>query len=358
MADRRVLILAEGRFSVIDAKTATCVIRYAPDDVVGILDSRTAGRTTDQILGFGPALPIVGTIEEGLALGPDTLLIGVAPRGGELPPAWRAVLARALEEGLTVASGLHTFLGDDPELQAIAGRTGARIVDLRRVPDDLPVASRKAAGVDATVVLTVGTDCNVGKMTAAMELTLAARRLGHRAVFAPTGQTGLFIDGKGLAVDRVIADFVAGAAERIVLENAPGQDLVFVEGQGSLLHPGYSGVTLALLHGSMPDAQILVHQPTRTRTLNDGIEIMPLPEWIALYERMAGYLKPAPVVGIALNGHDLDEAEARRWADRISGETGLPAVDPVKFSAEPLVEAIVARVGPGEVAAARAGEAG
>ncbi|MGH7558273.1 MAG: DUF1611 domain-containing protein [Gemmatimonadota bacterium] len=358
MADRRVLILAEGRFSVIDAKTATCVIRYAPDDVVGVLDSRTAGRTTDEILGFGPALPIVGTIEEGLALGPDTLLIGVAPRGGALPAAWRTVLARALEEGLTVASGLHTFLGEDPELRAIAGKTGAKIVDLRRVPDDLPVASRKAADVDAVVVLTVGTDCNVGKMTASMELTLAARRLGHRAVFAPTGQTGLFIDGKGLAVDRVIADFVAGAAERIVLENAPGQDLVFVEGQGSLLHPGYSGVTLALLHGSMPDAQILVHQPTRTRTLNDEIEIMPLPDWIALYERMAGYLKPAPVLGIALNGHDLDEVEARRWADRISEETGLPAVDPVRFGAEPLIEAIVAGVGPREAAAVKAGETG
>ena len=126
MADRRVLILAEGRFSPIDAKTATCVIRYVPDEVVGVLDSRTAGRTTDQVLGFGPALPIIGTIEEGLALGPDTLLIGVAPRGGALPPAWRAVVARALEAGLTVASGLHTFLGDDPEL---VGKHGAAFVE-------------------------------------------------------------------------------------------------------------------------------------------------------------------------------------------------------------------------------------
>ena len=226
------------------------------------------------------------------------------------------------------------------------------------MPDDLPVASRKAAQVEATVALTVGTDCNVGKMTAAMELTLAARRMGHRAVFAPTGQTGLFIDGKGLVVDRVIADFVAGAAERIVLENAPGQDLVFVEGQGSLLHPGYSGVTLSLLHGSQPDVQILVHQPTRTRTLNDEIEIMPLPEWIALYEQMAGYLKPAPVVGIAINGHDLDEASAGEWARRITAETGLPAIDPVKFGGEPLVEAILAAIGAGKAAAAGAARSG
>ncbi|HEY7471239.1 MAG TPA: DUF1611 domain-containing protein [Gemmatimonadota bacterium] len=339
--ERRILILAEGRFGVLDAKTAACVIRYAAEDVVGVLDSATAGRTTDQVLGFGPALPIVATLEEGLALGPDTFLIGVAPRGGRLPRAWRAMVARALEARLEVVSGLHEFLGDDPELAAVARRAGATIRDLRRVPDDLPVASRRAAAVDATVVLTVGTDCNVGKMTASVELAQAARRMGFAAAFAPTGQTGLFLGGKGMVVDRVIADFIAGAAETIVLDNAPGQDFVFVEGQGSLLHPGYSGVTLGLLHGSQPDAMVLVHQPTRRVTMNDEIEIMPLPDWVELHERMAGYLKPAPVVAVAINGYDLDETAARQWAARITEETGLPAVDPVKFGAEPLIEAIL-----------------
>ncbi len=343
MADaRRIAILAEGRFGVLDAKTAACVIRYRPEEVVAILDSVTAGGTADEVLGFGPRIPIVATLEEARTHDPDMLLIGVAPRGGALPAAWRALLLAALDAGLDVVSGLHTFLGDDPELAAAAERSGATITDLRRVPDDLPVASRRADSVDATVVLTVGTDCNVGKMTASMELTLAARRMGLRAAFAPTGQTGLFLGGKGIVVDRVIADFVAGAAERIVLENAPGQDFVFVEGQGSLLHPGYSGVTLGLLHGSMPDAMILVHQPTRRRTLNDEIEIMPLPDWIELHERIAAYLKPAAVVGIAINGWDLDGAGARDWAERITADTGLPAVDPVKFGAEALVEAILA----------------
>lgn len=345
MADRRVLILAEGRFGVLDAKTATCVIRYAPDDVVGVVDSQTSDRTTDEVLGFGPPIPIVGTIEAGLDLEPDTLLIGVAPRGGMLPEAWRQGIVCALEAGLTVASGLHTFLADDPELAAVAARSGAEIVDLRRVPDDLPVASRKADAVDASVVLTVGTDCNVGKMTASMELTLAARRRGYAAVFAPTGQTGLFLDGKGLVIDRVIADFIAGAAEKIVLDNAPGNDFVFVEGQGAITHPGYSGVTLGLLHGSMPDAQILVHQPTRRLSLNDEIEIPPLGEWIDLYERLAGVLKPAPVAGIAINGWDLSEDAARDWGRRIEAETGLPAVDPVKFGAEPLVDALAEHAG-------------
>ncbi|HET6362862.1 MAG TPA: DUF1611 domain-containing protein [Gemmatimonadota bacterium] len=342
MADRKILILAEGRFGVLDSKTATCVIRYAPDEVVGVLDSKTAGGTSDRVLGFGPALPIVATLDEGLELGPDTFLIGVAPRGGRLPAAWREMVKSALEAGLEVVSGLHTFLGDDQELAAVAARSGARITDLRRVPDDLPVASRKAAAVDATVVLTVGTDCNVGKMTASVELAAAARRMGFATAFAPTGQTGLFLGGKGLVVDRVIADFIAGAAETIVLDNAPDQDFVFVEGQGSLLHPGYSGVTLGLIHGSQPDAMILVHQPTRLCTMNDEIEIMPLPDWVELHERMAGYLKPARVVGVAINGYDLDESAARDWAERITAETGLPAVDPVKFGAEPLIEAILA----------------
>jgi uncharacterized NAD-dependent epimerase/dehydratase family protein len=342
MADRRILILAEGRFGVLDAKTATCVIRYAPDEVVGVLDSVTAGGTTDEVLGFGPPLPIVATLQEGMTLGPDTFLIGVAPRGGRLPEAWRAMVKGAREAGLEGGSGLHTFLGDDPELAAVAARSGASIQDLRRVPSDLPVASRKAASVDALVVLTVGTDCNVGKMTASVELAAAARRMGFAAAFAPTGQTGLFLGGKGLVVDRVIADFIAGAAETIVLDNAPGQDFVFVEGQGSLLHPGYSGVTLGLIHGCQPDAMVLVHQPTRVRTLNDEIEIMPLPDWIDLHERMAGYLKPAPVVGVAINGYDLDDSMAREWAERITADTGLPAVDPVKFGAEPLIEAILA----------------
>ena len=342
---KRIAILAEGRFSVLDAKTAACVIRYRPDEVVAVLDSVTAGGTADRVLGFGPPIPIVASLEEALAFSPDTLLIGVAPRGGALPAAWRDLIERALDARLDVVSGLHTFLGDDPALAERARASGAAITDLRRVPADLPVASRKAAEVDATVVLTVGTDCNVGKMTASMELTLAARRLGLRAAFAPTGQTGLFLGGSGIVVDRVIADFVAGAAERIVLDNAPGNDLVFVEGQGSLLHPGYSGVTLGLLHGSMPDALILVHQPTRLRTLNDEIEIMPLADWIELHERMAAYLKPAPVVGVAVNGYDLTDSEARAWGERITAETGLPAVDPVKFGAEPLVEAILAAAG-------------
>jgi uncharacterized NAD-dependent epimerase/dehydratase family protein len=345
---RRILILAEGRFSVLDAKTATCVVRYRGDEVVAVLDSVNAGRDCAEVIGVGRGIPVVATLAEGLALEPDTLLIGVAPRGGRLPDAWRVMTLEALARGLEVVSGLHTFLSDDPELARAAAAGGGRIWDVRRVPDDLPVASRLADRVTATVALTVGSDCNVGKMTAAMELTLAARRRGTRAVFAPTGQTGLFIGGWGIVVDRVIADFIAGAAEQIVLQNAPEADLVIVEGQGSIYHPGYSGVTLGLLHGSMPDALVLVHQPTRDRTLNDEIPVPPLPELIRTYEAAAALLKPAPVVAIALNCYDVDDRAARDFGRRIEAETGLPAVDPVKFGADALLEPLLAiRKAPG-----------
>ncbi|MBA2564565.1 MAG: DUF1611 domain-containing protein [Gemmatimonadetes bacterium] len=336
------LILADGRFSVLDAKTATCVIRYRGEEVVAVLDRQTAGRTAGEVVGVGGSIPVVGTLDEGLALAPDMLLVGVAPRGGRLPEAWREMILGALARGLEVVSGLHTFIGDDAELAQAAAAGGGTIRDLRRVPDDLPVASGLAADVGATVVLTVGSDCNVGKMTAAMEVVLAARRRGRRAAFAPTGQTGLLLGGWGLAVDRVIADFVAGAAERIVLRNAPGAELVVVEGQGSIFHPGYSGVTLGLLHGSMPDALILVHQPTRERSLNDGVPIPRLPELVRAYEALAAPLKPARVVAIAINGYDLADAAARDWARRAEDETGLPAVDPVRFGAEALLEPLVA----------------
>ncbi len=339
---RRILILAEGRFSVLDAKTATCVLRYRGGEVVAVLDSVNAGRDCAEVIGVGRGIPVVGTLAEGLARGPDTLLIGVAPRGGRLPAPWRAMLLEALGRGLEVVSGLHTFLADDPELAAAAAAGGEAIWDVRRVPDDLPVASRVADRVPATVALTVGSDCNVGKMTAAMELVLAARGRGRKAVFAPTGQTGLFIGGWGIVVDRVIADFIGGAAEQIVLRNAPGADLIVVEGQGSIHHPGYSGVTLGLLHGSMPDALVLVHQPTRTGTLNDEIPIPPLRDLIRTYEAAAALLKPAPVVAIALNCYDVDDRAAREFGRRIEAETGLPAVDPVKFGADRLLEPLLA----------------
>jgi len=341
----RFLIVADGDFSPMTSKTANSVIRYLPERVVGVLDRGQAGLTVQDALGFGGALPIVGSMREGLALGPTAILIGIAPQGGRMPEEWRAWLAEALDHGCDLWSGLHTFLGDDPLLARRAREQGRAIHDLRRPPPDLPIASGLAKTVEPLVVLAVGTDCNVGKMTAQLQLTRRLNERGARTRFVATGQTGIMIEGWGIAVDAVVADFVAGAAERLVLEGARDADIVLVEGQGSINHPGYSGVTLGLLHGSCPDALILCHQSTR-EFINDyreaaWLRIPPLSEYVRLYESMGSAVHPTKVIGVSLNTYDMTDAEARRACEAAARETGLPATDPVRFDPGPLVDAVL-----------------
>ena len=344
MAAPAYLIIADGDFGPMTSKTANSVIRYQPERVVAVLDRRLAGRTVESVLGFGGAIPVVGTIEEGLVLGPDAVLIGIAPLGGRLPDEWRAWLAQALDRGCDLWNGLHTFLADDALLAAKAAANGRRIHDLRRPPAGLPIASGRAKTVEPFVVLTVGTDCNVGKMTAQLQLTRELNRRGARTRFVATGQTGIMIEGWGIAVDAVVADFIAGAAEQLVLEGSRDADIVLVEGQGSINHPGYSAVTLGLLHGSCPDALILCHQSSRVY-IGDyreepWLRIPPLAEYVRWYEGIATAVHPAKVIGISLNTYDLSESQARRACEQAEQETGLPATDPVRFGSAPLVEAI------------------
>jgi uncharacterized NAD-dependent epimerase/dehydratase family protein len=344
MATPRFLIVADGDFSPMTSKTANSVIRYLPERTVAVLDRQQAGKTVQQVLGFGGAIPVVATMKEGLALKPDAVLVGIAPLGGRLPEEWRGWLAQALDAGCDLWSGLHTFLGDDPVLAAKAKAGGRKILDLRKPPSDLPVASGAAKAVEPYVVLTVGTDCNVGKMTAQLQLTRRLNAAGLRTRFVATGQTGIMIEGWGIAVDAVIADFIAGAAERLVLQGSAGADVVLVEGQGSINHPGYSAVTLGLLHGSCPDALILCHQSTR-EYIGDyrpaaWLKIPPLREYIRLYETIGSAVHPTKVIGISLNTYDMSDDAARRTCEAASQETGLPATDPVRFSADPLLDAV------------------
>jgi uncharacterized NAD-dependent epimerase/dehydratase family protein len=344
MTAPRFLILADGDFGPMTSKTANSVIRYLPERTVGVLDRSHAGKTAQEILGFGGKIPVVGSMREGLALGPTAVLVGIAPQGGRLPEAWRFWLAEALDGGCDLWSGLHTFLADDPMLAEKARRGGRQIHDLRRPPPDLPVASGAAKTVDPYVVLTVGTDCNVGKMTAQLQLTKQLNATGLRTRFVATGQTGIMIEGWGIVVDAVVADFVAGSAERLVLQGAKDADVVLVEGQGSINHPGYSAVTLGLLHGSCPDALILCHQSSR-EYLGDyreaaWLRIPPLSEYIRLYETIGSAVHPTKVIGISLNTYDLSDEAARRACEAATRETGLPATDPVRFDAKPLLDAV------------------
>ncbi len=346
---RRLAVLAEGSFTPLDGKTAVGVLRYRPEEVVAVIDSTRSGRTCDACVGVGGAIPVVADVAAAAALGADGLLIGIAPQGGDLPGPWRATLREALERGWDVLSGLHRFLADDPELAALARARGAELLDVRRTPARRPIAGARAARAEALVVLTVGSDCNVGKMTAALELRRELAGRGLRAAFVATGQTGIFVADEGVAVDAVPSDFVAGFAEEMVLAAARDADIVLVEGQGALRHPGYSGVTLALLHGAAPSAMVLCHHSGRgaiRRTGRPGepaeVVIPPLDRLVREYEETAAWVAPAKVVAVALNTLGLDEAAARAAVAAAARETGLPATDPVRFGAGPLADAVVA----------------
>jgi uncharacterized NAD-dependent epimerase/dehydratase family protein len=337
----RYLILADGLFGPETSKTANACIRYTPDHVVGVIDARHAGRTSQQILGFGGDIPVVATLDDGLARGPNALLIGIAPPGGQIPPEWVQLVRRAIENKLEVWSGLHSFLGDIPELAEAARQHGVAIHDLRRPPAKITVANGRVRDVDATVVLTVGTDCNIGKMTTQLQLLGALRSRGIRTSFAATGQTGILIEGRGIGVDAVVADFISGAAEKLVLDCAADSDLVLVEGQGSIIHPSYSGVTYGLLHGSLPHAQVMCAQPSRTAINRcEWVKIPPLPDFIRLSETVAAPLRPAPVIAVALNTYDLDDDTARRTIEQVQRETGLPTTDVVRYDPAPVADAI------------------
>ena len=340
MTDRRILVLGEG-FSDDPhyGKTMRGIMRYGPDPVVAILDSERAGDKDEGI-------PVVATVEDSLAYAPTVAIVGVATQGGRFPPAWRELLKASIGAGLDVESGLHEFMSDDPELAALAERHGVALRDLRRPPEGLNVATGANLELDAKIVLTVGSDCAIGKKTVAVELDLEARRRGLPSVFVPTGQTGIAIAGWGIAVDAVVADFLAGAAEWLVVEGARrGGELLFVEGQGSLVHPLYSGVTLGLVHGSVPHAFVLCHRAGSAEIEGSpGHPIPPLRDLVDLHERIALPVRKAKVACVALNTAALPEEEAREAIAKVEAETELPTDDPVRFGSGTLLDALLAHL--------------
>jgi uncharacterized NAD-dependent epimerase/dehydratase family protein len=339
----RYLIFSEGQFGTPASKTGNSVIRYSAAKVAAVLDSSQAGRSAADILGYGGDIPVVASVDEGIARGADALMVGIAVNGGGLPAGVRAAVKRAIECRLAIWNGLHAFVGDDPELGPLARRQGVTVHDVRRPPEELPVGGGRVRDLEQTVVLAVGTDANIGKMTVMLQLRDAMRGRGVRAAFAPTGQTGIFVDGWGICVDAVVADFIAGAAEQLTIQAAKDSDIVLVEGQGSILHPGYSGVSLGLLHGSLPHAMIACHQPTRrTFRHNAWLPIPPLTEVIRLHEAIANPLRPAKTIGVSLNTMEMSERDARSEIERVADETGLPTTDPVRFGPSALAEAILA----------------
>ena len=314
------------------------VLRFTSNPIAACIDRQHHGRRSNEVLGFGPNCPVVENVEKALAIGGDVLVLGMAPSGGRLPSHLFEEVDRAVEGGLSIANGLHQPLASRyPKLQP-----GQWIWDLRVEPEGLGIGTAQAALLGNRRLLTLGTDMAIGKMTAGIEIWREAERRGVRSAFLATGQIGIFVSGMGIALDAIRVDYACGAVERMVLDAADA-DLQIIEGQGSILHPG-STSTLPLLRGSCPTHLVLCHRAGIKTVEGHDIPIPPLVELISLYEDLASasgsFLRPK-TIGVALNTVDLDEDDAQRALDTIMEETGLPATDPLRFSAAPLVDVLL-----------------
>ncbi|WP_440988781.1 DUF1611 domain-containing protein [Haloarchaeobius baliensis] len=336
----RIAILAHEKFPD-RAKTALGLLRYSDDEVVAVLDRDNAGSRVGDFVDDVQDAPIVASMAD--APDCDALVVGIAPIGGGFEDSWREDVRTALRSGCDLVAGLHYFLADDEEFADLAAEHGCDIWDVRRPPEDLSVAEGVAGEVDAEVVLTVGTDCSVGKMTATMELCEAARAAGHDAAVIPTGQTGIMIEHWGMPVDRVVSDFTAGAVESMILEKGDEHDYLFVEGQGSIVHPAYSAVTCGILHGAQPDSLVLCHEAGREAVHGyESYPLQPVETYVDLYEELAAPVRETSVVAGALNTVGLDDdAAARDAVDGFAETLDTPATDLVRFGADDVMEVIL-----------------
>lgn len=342
---QRLAILQHGGFSSRHGKTGLSLLRYRGGEVVAVVDRENAGRSLREISGLphAPDLRVVGTVAEALASRPTALAIGIAPSGGRLPEEWRTELRETVKAGVSIWNGLHTRLGEDPVI-ASALRPGVVVWDMRQEPAGVKTGTGAARQLSGRRVLFVGTDMSIGKMTAALEFDRESRRRGLRSVFVGTGQAGMMISGAGLCLDAVRVDYASGAVEAEVMRQGKDCDVVWVEGQGSLLNPA-STATLPLLRGSQPTHLVLVHKAGLTHLQSfPHLTIPPLKKVVELYGQVAsagGIFPSVPVVGIALNTWGMHEEAAQRAIDMAAQETGLPATDAVRFRTDEILDAIL-----------------
>lgn len=338
----RMVLLAEGRLSSIGLRMVIAALLYIPERIVAVIDSTKEQTSTQEAIGFGGDTPIVHSLEEAMQYKPDSMLIGITPLGGALPETWRAMIHQALDSGLHVVSGLKQRLGKDPEFTALADRKGLRIFDLHHVSKSHQIRAQGSwRRRDVNTILTVGTDSNTGKMTTALMLYREMQRRDMKVAMIGTGPTGILISGRGVSVEDIPSDFINGALEFEIDRAAnEGFDFVIVEGQGALTNCGNSPIALGLLHGTMPDAMILCHQPARE---SDGYGL-PLPsveDSIRLHEQMIGVFKQANVIAIGLNSMDLNKEDYRLTVTDLQRRTGLLALDTMREPASPMVDTLL-----------------
>lgn len=343
------LLYAEGVFGLgarkkysMRPKTADGILRYAEYAIVGVVDSGSYEKTAGEVLpvylhGVSPRLrraetPIFHSLKEAKAKTDGTVLIlGSAPEGGELPEEWRADIRWAIKNRMHIVSGLHFLLGEDPEFQKVAKKYRVILWDVRKTSsqDHVPVGSSKAYFIKKPIVLTVGTDAAIGKMTVAYEMHRAAKELGAKSCLIPTGQTAIMIEGWGVSIDALPADFMAGAAEMMIREKAKNHDILFVEGQGSLFHPAYANTTIALLHGAVPSHMVLVHKPSRKHSIGSRLIVLPdFKKAISHYENsVLPEFRKAKVAGIAFNFDGFPKERITSYMKEVGAGCRLPVFD-------------------------------
>ncbi|MEU3984059.1 DUF1611 domain-containing protein [Streptomyces sp. NPDC026672] len=329
LVDKKFVLFAEGCFGLFTSKIAASLIRYNGDRCVAVIDSRKAGQTVQDVLGYGGSIPIVSRVEQALHLRPEVMIIGKGLHSANLPSAWKPHILAAVQNGLHLINSIHYRLADDPDIARGIREKGITVWETKDAP---PVQLNKARvlDLDTWVIHTCGSDSNIGKKTAALQIWNEANRTGIRTGFAATGQSGMLISGHGIAVDGVPGDFMAGAVEQVVLEAAAGNEWVVVEGQGSLNHIGFSGVALAILHGALPHALVFCHRLGAERTKVWETPIIPIPELIRMNEELSVFERPAKVAAVSVNSFGFSDEDFRREAEKLEADTGLPVVDPVR----------------------------
>jgi uncharacterized NAD-dependent epimerase/dehydratase family protein len=343
--NKKIAILLHEGLSGTQGKTGLSILRYSEAPIVAVIDRESVGKSVPELTGIKRDVPIVASVAAALQYEPEVLLIGIAPKGGIVPDNYWPDIQDGLKGGMSLVNGLHTPLANIPDLNALL-KPGQLIWDVRKEPPNVEVASGLARTLPCRRVLTVGTDMAIGKMSTSLELHWAAKLRGWRSKFLATGQTGLMLEGDGVALDAVRVDFAAGAVEQLVMRFGKHYDILQIEGQGSLLHPG-STATLPLIRGSQPTHLILVHQAGQTHNRNNPhISIPALPEVIKMYEIVAsagGAFSKVRVAAIALNTRDLDESGAKDAIAQTITQTGLPCTDPVRFGGGLLLDAVMQR---------------
>lgn len=337
---RRIVILAEKRLGPTTSKMANGIIRYLTKEVVAVIDSRHAGKMVQEVLNFGGEIPVYSSLEEALAHKPNTLLIGISQKGGKFPSEWYSLIISAIQNKLHIISGLHDYLSDVAEFNVLAEKYNIKITDLRKVKKTGTIARGRARNFQSKIVLTVGTHGNIGKMTTSIELVKDLQKIGKSADWIATGQIGILIKGKGIAADTIKGDFISGAIENAVANVDGNFEYIFIEGQGSIQHLGYSPVALGLMHGSLPDAMILCHR-TDIGISEYGVNTDDIQMSIRLHEQMLAFVKPAKVVGIALNTYNLTDEKARALILDLEEKTGLPVTDPIRFGIRKLSDGLL-----------------